>query len=132
MVPFAPGQHLPMRIVVTDEQILVRTYSVSSAPSDGHIRISVKLQGNASRHLYENVREGSLLEVRPPLGSFTLADERARPVVLIGAGVGITPMISMARELVAQNQQHLHRSIRYQLQTPARHTPDFESRAGTH
>ncbi|MGA6099106.1 pyridoxamine 5'-phosphate oxidase family protein [Stutzerimonas marianensis] len=105
VVPFAPGQHLPMRIVAADEEVLVRTYSVSSAPSDGHIRISVKLQGNASRHLHENVRVGDLLEVRAPLGSFTLVDN-TRPVVLIGAGVGITPMISMVRELVAQNQQY--------------------------
>ena len=104
-VPFVAGQHLPMRLQASDET-LVRTYSVSSAPSDGHIRISVKLQGKASRHLHENVQVGDLLEVRAPLGSFTLVDEIDRPVVLIGAGVGITPMISMARELVAQNQQH--------------------------
>jgi ferredoxin-NADP reductase len=104
-VPFAAGQHLPMRLQAGDEA-LVRTYSVSSAPSDGHIRISVKLQGKASRHLHENVQVGDLLEVRAPLGSFTLVDETDRPVVLIGAGVGITPMVSMARELVAQNRQH--------------------------
>lgn len=104
-VPFAAGQHLPMRLQASDEA-LVRTYSVSSAPSDGHIRISVKLQGKASRHLHENVQVGDLLEVRAPLGNFTLVDEVERPVVLIGAGVGITPMVSMARELVAQNRQH--------------------------
>lgn len=104
-VPFTAGQHLPMRLQAGDEA-LVRTYSVSSAPSDGHIRISVKLQGKASRHLHENVQVGDLLEVRAPLGSFTLVDELARPAVLIGAGVGITPLIAMARELVAQNRQH--------------------------
>lgn len=105
-VPFVPGQHLPLRIMAPEQNALVRTYSISSAPSDGHIRISVKLQGQASRHLHEKVRVGDLLEVRAPLGSFTLVDDIARPVVLIGAGVGITPMISMARELVAQNRQH--------------------------
>ncbi len=104
-VLFAAGQHLPMRLQASDEA-LVRTYTVSSAPSDGHIRISVKLQGKASRHLHENVQIGDLLEVRAPLGSFTLVDETERPVVLIGAGVGITPMVSMARELVAQNRLH--------------------------
>lgn len=104
-VPFVAGQHLPMRVLTSDEE-LVRTYSVSSAPSDGHIRISVKLQGKASRHLHENVQVGDLLEVRAPLGSFTLLGETERPVVLIGAGVGITPMVSMARELVAQNLLH--------------------------
>lgn len=114
-VPFAAGQHLPIRIVADDGETLPRTYSISSAPSDGHIRISVKRMGKASRHLHDNVQVGDLLDVRPPLGSFTLTDDATRPVVLMGAGVGITPMISMARELVAQNQSrqiHLFQSSR--------------------
>ncbi|MGY4533969.1 ferredoxin-NADP reductase/predicted pyridoxine 5'-phosphate oxidase superfamily flavin-nucleotide-binding protein [Pseudomonas sp. TE3786] len=106
VVPFAPGQHLPIRIVAEGEEALIRTYSLSSAPSDGQLRISVKLQGKASGHLHHQVQVGDLLQVRPPLGSFTLTDDHERPVVLLGAGVGITPLISMARELVAQNQQH--------------------------
>ncbi|WP_068825007.1 pyridoxamine 5'-phosphate oxidase family protein [Pseudomonas sp. BMS12] len=125
-VTFAPGQHLPMRLQAGDEA-LVRTYSVSSAPSDGHIRISVKLQGKASRHLHENVRVGDLLDARAPLGSFTLVDDTTRPVVLIGAGVGITPLISMARELVTQNLQqqrerhiHLFQSARSLADLPFR------------
>ncbi|MBB2497054.1 pyridoxamine 5'-phosphate oxidase family protein [Aquipseudomonas ullengensis] len=112
VVPFAPGQHLPMRILAAGNEALVRTYSVSSAPSDGHIRISVKRQGKASFHLHDNVRVGDVLEVRAPVGSFTLTDSTTRPVVLLGAGVGITPMMSMARELVAQNlQQQVARAI---------------------
>ena len=113
VVPFAPGQHLPVRVMADGEGALVRTYSLSSAPSDGHIRISVKRMGRASQHLHDSVRVGDLLDVRAPLGGFTLAQESHRPVVLLGAGVGITPMIAMARELVAQNlrQQsgrHIH------------------------
>lgn len=112
-VAFVPGQHLPIRLLRSgDASALIRTYSVSSAPSDGHIRISVKAQGPASHHLHDTVRVGDILEVRPPLGSFTLAEETERPVVLIGAGVGITPLVSMFRELIAQNLQHQrHRPI---------------------
>lgn len=102
-VSFAAGQHLPLRIVTTAGERLVRTYSLSSAPSDGYLRISVKAQGRVSRHLHEQVRVGDLLEVRPPLGRFTLNTDSARPVVLIGAGVGITPLLSMLRELVELN-----------------------------
>ena len=106
-VAFIPGQHVPVRLQPNgDEASLIRTYSVSSAPSDGHIRISVKAQGPASYHLHNIVQAGDLLNVRPPMGSFTLKDEAERPVVLIGAGVGITPLLSMFRELAAQNQQH--------------------------
>lgn len=106
-ITFTAGQHLPVRLLAGgDEAALIRTYTVSSAPSDGHVRISVKAQGPASHHLHNHVHVGDIVDVRLPLGSFTLAEETERPVVLIGAGVGITPLISMVRELVAQNQQH--------------------------
>jgi ferredoxin-NADP reductase len=109
-IAFSPGQHLPMRLLPAGaEAALIRTYSLSSAPSDGHLRISVKAQGPASHHLHEQVRVGDILEVRPPLGSFTLDDGSERPVALIGAGVGITPLIAMFRELIAQNRQHQRR-----------------------
>ena len=104
-VSFVPGQHIPLRLAAASGEALVRTYSVSSAPSDGYLRISVKAQGQGSRHLHEQVQVGDLLEARSPLGSFTLKTDSQRPVVLIGAGVGITPMISMLRELVASNEQ---------------------------
>jgi ferredoxin-NADP reductase/predicted pyridoxine 5'-phosphate oxidase superfamily flavin-nucleotide-binding protein len=100
-VSFLPGQHIPVRLQVGNDA-LVRTYSVSSAPSDGHLRISVKAQGPASRHLHEALKVGDTLHIRHPLGSFTLKDDSVRPVVLVAAGVGVTPLLSMARELVAQ------------------------------
>lgn len=112
-VAFTPGQHMPLRLQTADaEAPLIRTYSVSSAPSDGHIRISVKAQGPASQHLHQQVQVGDVLDVRPPMGSFTLIEETERPVVLIAAGVGITPLLSMFRELAAQNsQQQRQRSV---------------------
>ncbi len=99
-VAFMPGQHVPMRL---GDQALVRTYSLSSAPADGHLRISVKRQGAVSHYLHDRVQVGDLLDVRPPVGGFTLVEDTQRPVVLLGAGVGVTPMMSMARQLVAQN-----------------------------
>ena len=49
---FAAGQHLPIRITTAAGDTLLRTYSLSSAPSDGQLRISVKAQGLVSRHLH--------------------------------------------------------------------------------
>lgn len=98
---FAAGQHLPIRITTATGDTLLRTYSLSSAPSDGHLRISVKAQGVVSRYLHEQLQVGAVLEVRAPLGSFTLNSDSLRPLVLIGAGVGITPLLSMLREQVA-------------------------------
>ena len=101
-VTFLPGQHIPVRLQPNGSEVLIRTYSVSSAPSDNQLRISVKVQGPASRYLHEQLNVGDVLEIRHPLGSFTLKSDSDRPVVLIAAGVGITPLLSMARELVAQ------------------------------
>ena len=101
-VTFLPGQHIPVRLQPNGSEVLIRTYSVSSAPSDNQLRISVKVQGPASRYLHEQLNVGDVLEIRHPLGSFTLKSDSERPVVLIAAGVGITPLLSMARELVAQ------------------------------
>ncbi|QHG63666.1 pyridoxamine 5'-phosphate oxidase family protein [Pseudomonas putida] len=103
-VAFLPGQHIPVRIPLGSDAPLVRTYSLSCAPSDGYLRISVKAQGPASRYLHERVRAGDRLEVRLPMGSFTLDSSSDRPVVLIGAGVGITPLIAMLRELLANGK----------------------------
>lgn len=97
-VAFAPGQHLPVQVTRDGEPALIRTYSLSSAPDDGFLRISVKAQGPASRYLHEHVVAGEVLNVRPPMGSFTLDQQSTRPLVLIGAGVGITPLLAMLRQ----------------------------------
>ncbi|WAB99215.1 MULTISPECIES: pyridoxamine 5'-phosphate oxidase family protein [Pseudomonas] len=114
-VTFAPGQHIPVRLALGGETPLIRTYSLSCAPSDGYLRISVKAQGAASRYLHEQVGVGDLLGVRLPMGSFTLDGDSARPIVLMGAGVGITPLIAMLREQLARQQArriHLFHSAR--------------------
>ena len=100
-VAFAPGQHLPVQVLRDGEAAQIRTYSLSSAPADGYLRISVKAQGPASRYLHERVVAGDVLNVRPPMGSFTLDQQSTRPLVLIGAGVGITPLLAMLREQVS-------------------------------
>ena len=103
-VVFAPGQHIPVQVQIDGEAAMIRTYSLSSAPSDGYLRISVKAQGPASRHLHERVKPGDVLDVRSPMGSFTLDEQSTRPLVLIGAGVGITPLLAMLREQLNKGQ----------------------------
>ena len=108
-VVFAPGQHVPVQVERNGEAPLIRTYSLSSAPSDGYLRISVKAQGPVSRHLHERIAPGDVLDVRPPMGSFTLDVQSRRPLVLIGAGVGITPLLAMLREQLIKDQtRHIH------------------------
>nr|WP_225778934.1 pyridoxamine 5'-phosphate oxidase family protein [Pseudomonas sp. Marseille-Q3773] len=103
-VTFAAGQHVPVQVQLAGEAALIRTYSLSSAPSDRYLRISVKAQGPASRHLHQRISAGDVLNVRAPMGSFVLDPHSTRPLVLIGAGVGITPLLAMLREQLNMQQ----------------------------
>lgn len=95
------GQHLPIRVQPNaDGGDVLRTYTLSSAPSDGAYRISVKREGLVSNHLHDAVGVGSVIEARPPAGCFTIDAAERRPAVLMAAGVGITPILSMLRHVV--------------------------------
>jgi ferredoxin-NADP reductase/predicted pyridoxine 5'-phosphate oxidase superfamily flavin-nucleotide-binding protein len=98
---YQAGQHLPLRFNI-DGAVHIRTYSLSSAPSDDFFRISVKREGLVSSHLHQQIRVGDVLEARAPQGHFTVAPHEPRPLVLLAAGVGITPLLSMVREVVYQ------------------------------
>ncbi len=92
-----PGQSVPVRIAG-----LSRSYSLSAA--GGH-RISVKRDGAVSGVLHAALREGDLLEVGPPQGRFTLDRDPVRPVVLLSAGIGATPVLAMLDALAAERSE---------------------------
>jgi uncharacterized protein len=95
------GQHLPIRVRpdAAGEPVL-RTYTLSTAPSDGYYRLSVKRQGLVSNHLHDDLAVGDLIEARAPAGGFVIDPLEVRPAVLLAAGVGITPMLAMLRSIV--------------------------------
>lgn len=101
LIAHKAGQHLPIRVTLpgADKPVL-RTYTLSCAPSDNRYRISVKRDGAVSQYLHDHVGEGGLIEARGPAGSFTVDAAEKRPAVLIAAGVGITPMLAMLRHIV--------------------------------
>lgn len=108
IVPHIAGQHLPVRLADGDGS-LRRSYTISSAPSDGHYRLSVKREGRASTFLHR-LKPGDEIEALAPTGAFTIdAMERARPAVLLAAGIGITPMLSMLRHIVHEGDRTRHR-----------------------
>lgn len=95
------GQHLPIRLTPKGaEQPVVRTYTMSAAPSDGVYRISVRRDGLVSTHLHDNLRVGDTIEARAPAGTFTIDARATRPVVMLAGGVGITPLLAMLRHIV--------------------------------
>lgn len=97
LAQFKPGQHLPIELDIPGREAPVeRTYSLSNAPGTDCYRISVKREprGLASRHLHDHLQVGAVLQARRPTGDFVLGCTDC-PVVLISAGVGLTPLASM-------------------------------------
>ncbi|WP_213947557.1 pyridoxamine 5'-phosphate oxidase family protein [Luteibacter sp. dw_328] len=104
-----PGQHLPVRLRLGGlADPLLRMYTLSSAPGDARLRISVKREGRVSSHLHDHVRVGDLIEARAPSGAFTVDAAVRRPAVFIAAGVGITPVLSMVRHIVREGLRTRH------------------------
>ena len=101
------GQFVVLRLLVdAGKPPVLRSYSLSDLPAVDHLRISVKneLKGIGSSFLCNRAREGDLLDVSAPRGSFTLRPSQ-KPVVLLSAGVGATPVMSMLHSLVAERSQ---------------------------
>lgn len=98
---FLPGQFLTLT-VAKDGKAVKRSYTIASSPAQrGYIEITVKREdmGLVSRYLCDEIRDGALLPVSAPQGYFTFTGKEAESIVLIGAGVGITPLMSVIRYL---------------------------------
>jgi ferredoxin-NADP reductase len=94
------GQYLTLRIPGAAEPAPVRSYSLSSAPGADPYRISVKREphGLVSGYLNTRLRPGAILDAAAPRGDFVL-DAGTGPVLLISAGIGVTPVLSMLHRL---------------------------------
>ncbi len=103
LVAADPGQFVVLRLRPTpDGSALLRSYSLSDTPSADHYRVSIKqeLNGVASTYVHSQVKIGDVLDVSAPRGSFTLRLDD-RPVVLLSAGIGATPVLAMLHALAA-------------------------------
>lgn len=114
---YRPGQFLTFRLAIPDPaggepKSVVRCYSLSDRPRPDHYRVSIKRvppppdqpdapPGRSSGYFHDHVQEGDRLQVRAPSGHFHLMDT-PHPIVLIGGGIGITPMLSIANTLLEQ------------------------------
>tara|TARA_R110002111_G_scaffold262613_1_gene339530 strand:- start:145611 stop:146876 length:1266 start_codon:yes stop_codon:yes gene_type:complete len=111
-----PGQYITLKVDHPETPTSPRNYSLSDQPGLNHFRISVKREegptsdtpdGLISTYLHEKVQRGDTLELGPPCGEFTIdpAQPRTNPVVMLAGGVGVTPLLSMAKSLVAKQPQ---------------------------
>lgn len=103
VIPFSflPGQFLTFTAKI-DGGLVRRSYTISSSPNQtGFVEATIKREeeGVLSRHMHDNVSVGDVIQVTAPSGVFTFRGKEADSVVLIGGGVGITPLMSAIRYL---------------------------------
>ncbi|MBV2352943.1 ferredoxin reductase [Streptomyces sp. J2-1] len=94
-----PGQHLMLRLTAEDGYVAQRHYSIASPPDDsGHIELTLDAvpDGEVSGWFHTVARPGDTIEVRGPLSGF-FAWPGDRPALLLGAGSGVVPLMSMVR-----------------------------------
>ena len=120
--PFKPGQYLTFNLNIPGQsKPVIRCYSLSDSVDKDYYRVSVKKipppkklpegmdepppPGVSSSYFYDELQENDVLKVRPPSGEFFLDLDSDSPVVLIGGGVGITPVLSMLNTLIDRNSK---------------------------
>jgi ferredoxin-NADP reductase/MOSC domain-containing protein YiiM len=106
--PARAGQYLAIRISGAGQPAPVRSYSLSSAPGAHNYRISVKREphGTVSTYLNNKLSSGATIEVAAARGQFVL-DTSTTPVLLVSAGIGVTPVLSMLHQLAAEQSERL-------------------------
>ena len=131
---FRPGQFLTFSLEVAAgadgeepaRRAITRCYSLSDRPDPAEYRVTIKrvpappdhpefAPGLSSNHFHDHVQIGDILRVKAPAGHFFIDTDPNEPVVLIGGGIGITPMMSMLRWCIANQPQrpvHLYYGLR--------------------
>ncbi len=123
---FKPGQFLTFSLDVADgsadaaagRRTITRCYSLSDRPDPAHYRVTIKRvpapadhpdyePGVSSNHFHDHVQAGDVLRVKAPSGHFHIDPDGSVPAVLIGGGIGITPMMSMLRWCLAEQPQRV-------------------------
>jgi ferredoxin-NADP reductase len=94
------GQHVDIRLTAEDGYQAQRSYSIASAPNGGRIELTVErlVDGEVSPYLTDELRPGDGLELRGPIGGyFVWEPSEGGPLLLIGGGSGIVPLMAMIR-----------------------------------
>ncbi len=110
-IKYAAGQFLTL-LVNVDGQVERRCYSLNSAPGvDDFVSVTVKRikDGKVSNFLFNNTKEGDKIKVLRPMGNFTVIPDKRqkRHIVLLGAGSGITPLISILKSILNNEPESL-------------------------
>jgi ferredoxin-NADP reductase len=100
------GQHVDIRLTADDGYQAVRSYSIGSPPEKKQVEVTVEQldEGEVSPYLVEEVHEGDVLELRGPIGGYFVWEEsQGGPLLLVGGGSGIVPLMAMIRHRIASD-----------------------------
>jgi len=110
---FHPGQYITIKPEnLPSVGVQYRNYSLSDSPNKDYFRVTIKREpaihpklppGVCSNFMHDQVNEGDVLDIGPPYGEFHLNEESKLPLVLLSAGIGITPMLSMLHATLEHN-----------------------------
>jgi ferredoxin-NADP reductase len=106
------GQHVDVRLTAEDGYQVERSYSIASAPEDSSLVLTVERldDGEVSPYLVDELRRGDQLELRGPIGGYFAWDVSAGgPLLLVGGGSGIVPLMAILRHRVASGS---HAAVR--------------------
>src|SRR6478736_4638136 len=103
-----PGQHVDVRLTAEDGYQVERSYSIASAPNGERVELTIEMlkDGEVSAYMAGELRAGDQLELRGPIGGyFTWEVADGGPLLLVGGGSGVVPLMAMLRHraLVARD-----------------------------
>lgn len=102
------GQHVDVRLTAEDGYQAQRSYSIASAPGAGRLELTVEMlpDGEVSSYLAGDARVGDAFEMRGPIGGYFVWTEALDgPLVLVGGGSGIVPLMAMLRQRAASGSE---------------------------
>jgi ferredoxin-NADP reductase len=117
-----PGQHVDVRLTAEDGYSTQRSYSIASAPAGARLELTVERleNGEVSPYLTDELHPGDPLELRGPIGGwFVWHPGDLNPVLLLGGGSGVVPLMAMVRTRIATGSTTPMRLV-YSTRTPTR------------
>jgi ferredoxin-NADP reductase len=99
--PYVAGQHVDIRLTAPDGYQAQRSYSIASAPGTGDIELAIEHldDGEVSPYFDGVAHPGDTIEIRGPIGGhFVWRSEEGGPILLIGGGSGVVPLVSIVRD----------------------------------
>jgi ferredoxin-NADP reductase len=99
------GQHVDLRLTADDGYQAQRSYSIASPPEDGELTLTIERidDGEVSPYLVDDMQPGDELELRGPIGGwFTWEVDEGGPLLLVGGGSGLVPLMAMLRHRARQ------------------------------